>query len=135
MSKPVVLIVDDEVQFTDMMEHFLESNGVKAHVANNATEALSQLSRLQPDLLLLDIMMPEVDGLLLIRLMRTNPELVNIPIVVSSAKPSAEGRSEALQAGADAFLPKPFSPDELWGTIGEYIPDHRTNGASPPTTA
>jgi len=79
------------------------------------------LESVTPNLVLLDIMMPEIDGLTVIRRIRSRPDWVDIPVIVVSAKVLTEDRSAALNAGADAFLPKPFSAHELRAALRPFV--------------
>ena len=99
----------------------LESYGFVTHVAYNAVDALSLLESVTPNLVLLDIMMPEIDGLTVIRRIRSRPDWVDLPVIVVSAKVLTEDRSAALNAGADAFLPKPFSAHELRAALRPFV--------------
>jgi CheY-like chemotaxis protein len=100
----------------------LESYGFDTHVANNAIEAVSMLASFLPDLILLDVMMPEIDGLTMLRNIRETPTQSDIPVIVVSAKVLDQDRDAALHAGADAFLPKPFSVSEFRTTLRAFVP-------------
>ena len=85
--------------------------------AHNVSQAYTYLEENRPDLIVADIMMPGVDGLTMIRQMKSKPELADIPTVVLSALAAEQDRLEALNAGANAFLAKPFTASELKDTI------------------
>ena len=97
------------------------SYGFDVPVTHNATEALRVLKEVIPDVILLDIMMPEVDGLILLRLLRTDPTRAHIPVIVISARVSEEAKQEALSAEADRFLEIPFSIEELELALDGYV--------------
>lgn len=118
-----LLVVDDEVAFGNVMREVLESFGMDVRVAVGAGQALEQMRREPPDLLMVDVMMPEVDGLSLIRLVQKEPGWLGIPILVISARASQTDQHEALFAGADAFLAKPFSADELRQALRPFLPN------------
>lgn len=119
--KANVLVVDDESAYAKAMEDALLSYGLEVRVAHGAKEALQSMQEITPDLILLDIMMPEVDGLMLLRLLRTDANRPRIPVIVISAKVSEEAKADAVLAGADRFLEKPFTSSQLEVTLSEYV--------------
>ena len=121
MSKPVILLVDDEKAYAKVIKDALESIGLRVLLAHNAMDALNLFQQITPDLILLDVMMPEVDGLSLLRWLREHSEQDNIPIHVVSAKTQPDDRKAAIEAGANGFLAKPFSVEELREVIGQYL--------------
>jgi CheY-like chemotaxis protein len=118
---PRVLLVDDDDAYCTIMRELLVRHGFRVLVARAAEEALRMLRQERPDIILTDIMMPEVDGLTLIRRIRSNPVGAAIPTVVVSALVMARNRAAAAQAGADAFLAKPFSFNQLRTTIQDIL--------------
>ncbi|MCK4692370.1 MAG: response regulator [Anaerolineales bacterium] len=118
----VVLVVDDDTSFCTIMREFLKADGFKVHLAYDVPHALSLLERITPDLILADIMMPDIDGLCLIRNLRSKPAWEHIPTIVVSARTMPEERAAAKEAGADAFVPKPFSFKDLRTTINAFLP-------------
>jgi CheY-like chemotaxis protein len=117
-----VLVVDDEVAFGNVMREVLDSFGMDVRVAVGAKEALEQMRHEAPDLLMVDVMMPEVDGLSLIRMVQKEPSWLGIPILVVSARTGQADQHEALFAGADAFLAKPFTAEELRKSLRPFLP-------------
>ena len=126
-----ILIVDDEQDFCAVVTEILQLYGFTVFAANNAAEAFSILERAQPDLILTDVMMPETDGLTLIRKLRSHPLWSKIPAIVLSAKASPEDLEAARRAGASACLPKPFSVHQLRSVIEAYVPAPGYVSASP----
>ncbi len=122
--KQTVFVVDDEPGYTEIMRDVLEQFGLEVHISNGAFEAVEMMSWMTPDLILLDIMMPSVDGITLLRHLRRDLNKPKVPILVVSA--SLAAREEALAAGADGCLAKPFTARELRTTIGQYleVPSH-----------
>jgi two-component system response regulator VicR len=118
----IILVVDDDTSFCAIMKEFLKGDGYEVHLAYDVSHALSLLEHLTPDLILADIMMPEVDGLWLIRNLRSKPIWANIPTIVVSARTLPEERSAAKEAGADAFVSKPFSFGDLRTMIHAFLP-------------
>ncbi len=108
-----ILIVDDEVNVTQLFSMMLEMEGYEAIVAHDVKGAIESIRLRPPQLILLDIMMPEESGLELCRYIRAHPELASIPVVIISAKTQLEEVQEGLGAGADSYLLKPISKKEL----------------------
>ena len=104
--KEKVLIVDDTEFYQKAYQNKLLSAGYITSVANNGVEALKALMTDKPDLILLDLMMPIMDGFKVLQTVKANPNIQNIPVIVFSAKGASEEISKALQAGASDFLVK-----------------------------
>jgi len=121
MLKPVILIVDDERPYVDLLGELLEKYGLEAHTAYDAGDALFRLRAKKPDLILMDLKMPQMDGLSLIDRLRSNRKWQKIPIIVVSAKTGREDQQAALEAGANRFLTKPFSSKDLVSVLGEFV--------------
>ena len=120
--KPRVLLIDDEEPYAEVMRDVLVSLGFEVTIAYNAMEAMDLLHRGLPDLILLDVMMPAIDGLMLLRWLKASPDRKAISIYVVSAKTAAADRNAALSAGADAFLAKPFTFRELRDLVSTHLP-------------
>lgn len=112
-TSPSVLVVDDDQTFCAIMRELLKRFGLEVYLAYSVEEALSTLGGLIPDLVLTDVMMPEVSGLTLVRHLRDTPSLASIPRIVISARALPVERATALEAGADVFIAKPFSFKKL----------------------
>ena len=121
MLKPVILIVNDERPYVDLLGELLEKYGLEAHTAYDAGDALFRLRAKKPDLILMDLKMPQMDGLSLIDRLRSNRKWQKIPIIVVSAKTGREDQQAALEAGANRFLTKPFSSKDLVSVLGEFV--------------
>ena len=117
-----VLVVDDEETVCNVVCEILETLGFESHRAYSAADALSFLEINTPDLILTDVMMPDIDGLTLIYKIRCATESANVPIIVFSAIATTADRQAALNAGASAFLAKPFSSRELKEVIRPLLP-------------
>ena len=117
----IVVVVDDEPDFCTVVGELLQSQNLVVHAANSALEGLSLIELVRPDLVLTDVMMPQVDGLELIRRLRADPVLGCVPTIVVSALVKHEEKEAALRAGADAFIPKPFSVQQLRAAIAQYL--------------
>lgn len=118
-----VLIVDDTEFYQRAYKNKLLTSGYTATVANNGVEALKAIMTDRPDLILLDLMMPVMDGFKVLQAVRANPDLASIPIIVFSAKGASEEISKALEAGATDFLVKATTtPNRVLEKIKELLP-------------
>lgn len=108
-----ILIVDDDVQTLRLVGLMLERQGYKILAASNGTQAISMARTERPDLILLDVMMPDVDGFSVARTLRKEPETADIPILMFTAKAQVEDKIDGYEAGADDYLTKPIHPAEL----------------------
>jgi chemosensory pili system protein ChpA (sensor histidine kinase/response regulator) len=122
MCMRTVLFIEDTSDQRDLVAMFLEMNGYHVEVANNGIEGLEQARRLQPDLILLDLGMPKMDGYQVMERLRTDEALKDIPIVVISAWTAAKHRERAEAAGAAAFIAKPFELTHVLTTVQKYMP-------------
>jgi CheY-like chemotaxis protein len=120
--KKLILVVDDEVAFCDVVCEILESAGYRAQSAMHVNEAYQFIDQENPDLILTDVMMPDIDGLSFIRELKANSDFAAIPTVVVSACTTPEDTQKALQAGAVKVLPKPFSSDDLETLVRSLLP-------------
>jgi DNA-binding response OmpR family regulator len=108
-----VLIVEDEADIRDLLAFHLEREGFQTARARSGAEALRQIRASPPDLVLLDLMLPEVDGLEVCRRLRQDPHTAAVPIVMLTAKSEELDRVLGLELGADDYIVKPFSPKEV----------------------
>ncbi|MBW4581044.1 MAG: response regulator [Tildeniella nuda ZEHNDER 1965/U140] len=115
-SPPHILLADDNADMRDYVKRLLSLH-FQVETATNGRTALNAIQVNPPDLVLMDVMMPEMDGFELLRLLRTNPTTQDIPIVLLSARAGEEARIEGLAAGADDYLTKPFSARELLARV------------------
>jgi DNA-binding response OmpR family regulator len=116
-----VLIVDDELNIVTALEFLLQKSGYEVMAAPNGEEALKQVESFAPDLVLLDVMMPRISGYEVCRRMRERPDWKHIKIVMLSAKGREAEVSKGVSLGADLYVTKPFSNNELVGKIGELL--------------
>jgi CheY-like chemotaxis protein len=108
-----VLVVDDDPVIVELLVLNLELEGHEAITARDGREALTLAREGAPDLLLLDIMMPEIDGFAVCRQLREDPETADLPVVLLSARAQEADLLRGTAAGADAYVTKPFDPYEL----------------------
>jgi diguanylate cyclase (GGDEF)-like protein len=116
-EKSIILIVDDESVSRYTVEVLLESEGYVLVFAENGLEAIEQAVKIIPDLMLLDVMMPDMDGFQVCQKLRANPRLAELPIVMVTALDDRESRLRGIEVGADDFMTKPFDRAELRARI------------------
>jgi DNA-binding NarL/FixJ family response regulator len=121
-----ILIVDDEAFNVDYLEQELEAFGYATDTAANGVEALEQVAADPPDLVLLDVMMPDMDGITALRILKRDPETRLIPVVLMTALNALDDRVRGIEAGADDFLSKPVDDRELLARIRTALTQKRT---------
>ena len=112
-----ILVVDDEADILNFLELVLAERSYQVLTASSGQQALSQARQHAPDLILLDIMMPQMDGWEVLRLLRVDPRTAGIPVAMISARTDAKDRVQGLQEGALDYICKPFSLDELLAKV------------------
>lgn len=108
-----ILIVDDESDVTELLEYKLEQEGYRVATLNDPLACIAKVREFEPELVLLDIMMPELSGIQLCRIIRADPITKEIPIIFLSARGEVEDRIKGLEAGAEDYISKPFNTNEL----------------------
>lgn len=108
-----ILIVDDEVDVTDLLTYHLRARGYEAEAINNPNQIMDYARTFAPDLVILDVMMPDLNGIQICRMLRADRALKGVPIIFLSAKAEEGDRIEGLEVGGDDYICKPFSPKEL----------------------
>jgi DNA-binding response OmpR family regulator/anti-sigma regulatory factor (Ser/Thr protein kinase) len=116
-----ILVVDDEPSNFDVIETFLFEQDYHIHYASSGKYALDCLDALQPDLILLDVMMPELDGIEVCRRLKSTPQWANVPIIMVTALSSKEDLAQCLNAGADDFIGKPVNSFELRARVQSML--------------
>lgn len=116
-----ILIVDDEEDVVELVQVLLITEGYEVITGKNGLEALEIIKIENPDLIILDIMMPEMDGVEVCKRLRKLDKMENIPIVMFSAKLSAVDKKESFDAGADGFITKPFNTKGFIASIKTYL--------------
>jgi len=112
-SRIRIFVVDDEKDLTDLLHYQLGKEGFEVKFANNPFEALGKARDFNPDLIILDVMMPDLDGFQLLRMIRSDNLLQKVPVIMLTAKSGVEHRIKGLEQGADDYLGKPFDSQEL----------------------
>lgn len=108
-----ILVVDDESEITEIIKAFLDNAGYKVTVENNPEKAVKTALGLKPDLILLDIMMPGIDGYSICNRIKEDPTMGNIPVIFLTGKDSKDDQGRSFQVGGDMFIKKPFSCERL----------------------
>lgn len=117
MSKEKILIIEDEKDIVKMLDYNLKKEGFRVFSANNGEDGLDMARKGHPDLILLDLMLPEMDGLEVCRAVKNDTNSAHIPIVILTAKAQETDKIVGLELGADDYVTKPFSPRELIARI------------------
>jgi Response regulators consisting of a CheY-like receiver domain and a winged-helix DNA-binding domain len=115
---PTILIIDDDAEMTGLLSEFLTDHKYSVQIYHNPLEALEFLQKNSIDLVLLDIMMPEMDGLNVLRKIREHSE---VPVMMLTAKGDVSDKVVGLELGADDYLPKPFEPQELIARVQSIL--------------
>ncbi len=116
-----ILIAEDEPDIRELVAFMLRFAGYEVLAASNGEEAVQAATREIPDLILMDVRMPRMTGYDACRLMKANPELQDVPVVFLSAKGQESEIQSGLDAGAEEYLLKPFSPDELTNRVRSIL--------------
>lgn len=116
-----ILVVDDEPDVTELLKYKLEQAGYRCEALNDPLLFVSKARDYQPDLMIFDIMMPELSGLQLCRIARSDPLMKDVPIIFLTAKGESEDRVQGLESGADDYVSKPFNIKELLLRVGKVI--------------
>lgn len=129
VSRGAVLVVDDDVDQQDLLQVFLRGAGYVVRLAGNAEEALTAIAANIPDVVVLDVLMPGIDGFAACRSIRADPRTLDLPVVLVTALDSREERVMGIQCGADDFLSKPVNREELLARVHSLIRLNRARKA------
>ena len=121
MSNKRILVVDDEVDLVEIIRFSLELEGYDVLIAYNGEEALNQARKENPDLVLLDLMLPKLDGYNVCRLLKYDEKYKHIPILMLTAKTQEKDRATGMETGANEYITKPFDMDELMKKVKNYL--------------
>jgi len=130
MSK-LVLIIEDNRENYYLMRYLLEHHGLRVIGADSGWMGIEMAIYNKPDIILLDIQLPEMDGYSVARRIRSNPEIKDIPIVAVTSYAMMGDKEHALAAGANAYIEKPINPDSFADEILEYLEDFRSDDEDP----
>lgn len=117
----IVLVVEDSLAQRQMISDLLKGSGLKVAVASDGVDALEQIKQFSPDLVVLDIVMPRMNGYEVCRRLKNDPKTQNVPVVMCSSKGEEFDRYWGIKQGADAYIAKPFQPTELIGTVKQLL--------------
>ncbi len=117
-----VLLVEDEKSVILGVRTCLDAVGYQVDVVEDGEDALNYLERETPDLILLDLLLPKVDGFEVLKKLKGQDKNNNIPVIVLTAKAEEEDKKKVLSLGADDYMTKPFKPQQLWDKIKQYLP-------------
>jgi len=126
--KAKILIVDDDPDLTKLVKSILEAENYMVFAAESGEEALGEVPKLRPDLIILDIILPGMDGYDTCKILKTGDHTSLIPIIILSIKCGVKDRIAGLNIGADDYITKPFDPDELTARVEAVL---RGYGCSP----
>jgi two-component system alkaline phosphatase synthesis response regulator PhoP len=126
MSKQLILVVDDDREVVRLMRAYLEQAGYEVLAAYDGETAIHILRREKPDLLLLDLMLPDRDGYDITRLVRADPALAPIPIIMLTARVEDTDKIVGLEIGADDYVTKPYNPREVVARVRARLRSHGT---------
>lgn len=127
-----ILIVEDEKDIIEVLRYYLEKEGYRVHVAQDGFEALEVASRVVPNLILLDLMLPKLDGMEVCKRIKTDERLRSVPVLMLTAKGEESDKVRGLEIGADDYITKPFSAKELVARVKAHL--RRTDGGLPEKT-
>ncbi|MEO1593239.1 MAG: response regulator [Cyanobacteria bacterium J06632_22] len=116
-----ILVVEDSIAQREMIIDLLQGSGLEVEVANDGVEALEFIQGHPPDLIVLDIVMPRMNGYEVCRRIKSDPSTQDVPVVLCSSKGEEFDRYWGMKQGADAYIAKPFQPTELVGTVKQLL--------------
>jgi two-component system phosphate regulon response regulator PhoB len=121
MMKAKIFIVEDEPSIVQLVKYNLEKENFKVLVSNNGEEGLQEIKKTEPDLILLDWMLPDLSGIDICKALRKDTKFKNVPIIMLTARSQEEDKVLGLNVGADDYLPKPFSNLELIARVNALL--------------
>lgn len=130
--KRTVLVIEDNEQNLYLVTFLLEQSGFEVVAARSGPEGIALAASAQPDLILLDIQLPEMDGYAVARALRQNPRLKDVPVVAVTSYAMVGDRERTLAAGCTGYLEKPINPDTFMGEISRFLTTHTTGSEAQP---
>lgn len=119
--KPFIIIAEDEASVSELLRYNLDANGYETAIARDGDEAMLLIDERAPDLILLDWMLPKISGIEICRRVRAKQETANLPIIMLTARSEEGDRIRGLETGADDYVTKPFSPNELIARVAAVL--------------
>jgi DNA-binding response OmpR family regulator len=126
-----ILVVDDDPEAIELVVYNLKKAGFSVGTAADGVEALRKACSIAPDFILLDLMMPELDGFAVCEILRRDPATATVPIIMVTAWSTELARCAGLEAGANDYVTKPFSPRDLVSRVAKALEASRTRDAAP----
>jgi two-component system, cell cycle response regulator DivK len=120
--KKKILYIEDNEQNLYLVTFLLEKHGYEVHAARDGQEGIDTAARVLPDLILLDIQLPQMDGYAVAHRLRSNPDLAKVPIVAVTSYAMAGDRDKALAAGCNGYIEKPINPDTFMNQVEFHLP-------------
>ncbi len=120
-DKKNIMVVEDEESVRDMVAKMLSARGYGVEVANDGLDGLRKIDQSKPDLLIADVMMPNLDGLTLVKALKEHKDTKNIPVIFLTAKGDARSMIEGINVGAKFYVTKPFQMDDLLAKVGKLL--------------
>ena len=121
LSKKRVLVIDDEIEITEIVEEFLTVAGYEVTVLNSSQYWHDKVNEIQPDLLMLDIMMPGEDGYAICSQIKADPSTAGIPVIFLSGRNKEDDQGRSFKSAGEMFIKKPFSGDRLLGIVNVVL--------------
>jgi chemosensory pili system protein ChpA (sensor histidine kinase/response regulator) len=126
-QRPLAMVVDDSITVRRVMERFLERNGLKVVTAKDGLDAISVLQEAKPDIILLDIEMPNMDGYEFATHVRNDPRVADVPIIMITSRVGDKHRARAIEIGVNDYLGKPYQDSQLLDAIQRLLDDRGIN--------
>jgi chemosensory pili system protein ChpA (sensor histidine kinase/response regulator) len=123
--EPLIMVVDDSLTVRKITSRMLSRAGYQVVTATDGVDALEKLAECNPDVMLLDIEMPRMDGFALARELRRDPKTQNLPIIMITSRTADKHRDYAMQLGVNTYLGKPYQEDELLQNIADFVAVHK----------
>ena len=121
MAKKLILLVDDEEHLLKINEIRLKASGYEVETANDGEKALNKARTINPDIIILDVMLPKLDGYKICQMLKFDETFSHIPIILLTARAQESDKAIGLQTGADVFMTKPFDSAELLANIKRLV--------------
>jgi DNA-binding response OmpR family regulator len=129
-----ILVIEDEQDIQELIEYNLLKQGFKVELSSDGEDGLSKAGEVEPNLIILDIMLPKLDGLSVCKEIRKNPKLDSVPIIMLTAKSEETDIVVGLELGADDYMTKPFSPNELVARVRAHLRRNSRKSGNSETT-
>lgn len=119
-----VLVIDDEINILKSIEMYLDGHGIDVIAVENGLTGIQQAEKRIPNLIILDLVLPDIDGYLVCKTLREHPKTSSVPILIMSAKSQDDDIKKALEAGANEYIMKPFEPKEFLTVIKRLLKEN-----------